>query len=279
MRLPAELIVLGSLVGFLTACKARHETRSDAAIAMLADAAKPPCTELAERLCAHFGTGSENCAFVERQTRRFRPEFCQTKLENYGDSVADLSKYQEARMVVSSATQKSWNAHAPAVGPRDAPVVLTVFCDFDAPDCGRLSPLHNVVKNLHEDKVRLVFHQFPLVKNPNARLAAEASLAAEAQGKFWEYHDVLFANPQDHSRAALERYAKSVGLTLPEFKKALDERTYSPDVDADKELGKSLFISELPAVFANGRSVSAPYGTAELSQIVSDAIAMGKAKP
>ena len=69
-----------------------------------------------------------------------------------------------------------------ATGPRAAPVVLTVFCDFATPDCGRLSPLHNFVKNLYGDKLRLVYRQFPLVKNPDAYLAAEASLAANAQG-------------------------------------------------------------------------------------------------
>jgi protein-disulfide isomerase len=217
------------------------------------------------------------CAFVERQTQRFRTEFCEGKLGKLDEAVAELSKYREARKLIAAPTQKSWNVDAPALGPPDAPVLLVMFCDFDAPDCGRLSPLHNSTKNLYGDRVRLVFRQFPLVTHSQAHLAAEASLAAHAQGKFWEYHDVLFANPQDHSRPALERYAKTVGLKMSEFDRALDEHAYAADVDADKELGRSLFISELPAVFANGSAVQAPYGAVELAQVVDDAAA--KAKP
>lgn len=272
MRFPSQFIMLCVLCSFLTGCKSRQEAKSDAAVAVVVDAAKPPCAKLAEGLCAHFGKGSEMCAFVERQTQRFRSEFCQSKLDKFEESLAELSKYQEARKLIAAPTQKSGNVNAPALGPLDAPVILVVFCDFDAPNCARLSPLHNFVTNLHADKVRLVFRQFPLVKGPDARLSAEASLAAHAQGKFWEYHDVLLSNSHDHSRAALERYAKAVGLKMPEFKKALDGHAYAADVQADKELGKSLFISELPAMFANGRSVPPPYGAVELRQLIDDAL-------
>ncbi len=277
-RFSIQLIVLGALCDFLTGCKSRQEPKRDTAVAAVVVAAKTPCEQLADRLCSHFGKGSEMCAFVERQTERFRTEFCQSKLDKFGESVTELSKYQEALTLIAAPTQKLGNVEAPAQGPLDAPVVLVVFCDFDSENCGRLSPLHNIVKNLHADKVRLVFRQFPLTKNPGARLSAEASLAAHAQRKFWEYHDVLFSNPQDHSRAALDRYAKAVGLKMPEFKKALDDHTYSADVQADKELGKSLFISELPAIFANGRSVPTPYGVVELREIVDDALSDARVK-
>jgi protein-disulfide isomerase len=279
MRSSIQLIVLGALCCFLTGCKSRQEAKSDAAVPVVVEAVKPPpCVELAEKLCAHFGKGSEMCAFAERQTQRFRSEFCQSKLDKFEESVAELSKYQEARKLIAARSQGSRSVEAPALGPLEAPVVIVMFCDFDAPDCARLSPLHNFVRNLHADKVRLVYRQFPLVKNPNARLLAEASLAAHAQGKFWEYHDVLFSNSHDHSRPALERYAKAVGLKMPEFKKALDDHTYSAEVEADKELGKSLFVSELPAIFANGRSVPTPYGVDELRQLIDDALSERRVK-
>ena len=277
------LFILGIFSGLLPACKSRQEVSRDAAPAAAGGAGEPvgtgtkaPCAELAERMCAHFGKSSDLCAFSERQTQRFRTEFCQTKLDKFPESVAELSKYKVARGLIAQSVQKSSNIDAPTLGPRDAPVVLTVFCDFEASDCGRLSPLHNFITNLHSGQVRLVFRQFPLTKNTGARLAAQASLAASAQGKFWEYHDVLFSNPQDHSRAALERYAKAVGLNLAAFKKALDDHAYLTDVNADKELGQSLFISELPAVFANGSAVSAPNAEPELKQILDEAIARGR---
>lgn len=219
------------------------------------------------------------CGFAEQQSQRFRPEFCQSKLERFAENVTELANYQEARRSVAEPVQKMRAGGVPALGPQAAPLVLTVFCDFTNPDCARLSPLHNFVTNLHGDKVRLVYRQFPLANSPGARLAAEASLAANAQGKFWEFHDVLYSNQHDQSRGALERYAKVAGLGLSEFKNALDEHRYSADVDTDKELGKHLFIAELPAVFANGRAVSAPYGIVELTQIVDEASAKNRPKP
>jgi protein-disulfide isomerase len=219
------------------------------------------------------------CGFAEQQSQRFRPEFCQSKLERFAENVTELANYQEARKLVAGSVQKLRNTDVPAAGPLQAPVVLTVFCDFTVPDCARLSPLHNFVANLHGDKVRLVYRQFPRANNPGAHLAAEASLAANAQGKFWEFHDLLYSNQHDQSRGALERYAKAAGLRLSEFKQALDEHSYSADVDADKGLGKHLFIVELPAVFANGRAVAAPYGVVELAQIVEQAMATRVPKP
>lgn len=273
MRNLLQLVVLGALCGFLTGCRSRQEAKRDGAVPSVVDAAQSPCGVLADRLCANFGKGSEMCAFVEREAQRLRAQFCQSKLDRFDENVAELYRYQEARTLIAVPAQKSRTVEVPATGLRNAPVVLTVFCDFAVPDCGRLSPLHNFVKSLYGDKLRLVYRQFPLVKNRDARLAAEASLAANAQGKFWEYYDVLFSNQHDQSRAALERYAKAAGLELSEFNKALDNHVYFSDVDADKALGKSLFISELPAVFANGRSVAPPYAVAELTQVVEEAIA------
>jgi protein-disulfide isomerase len=235
--------------------------------------------ELVDRLCAHFGKGSEMCVYAERQASRFRPEFCQRKLERFDENVTELANHQEARKLISEPVQKTRTADVPAIGPQTPPLVLTLFCDFAAPDCARLSPLHAFVANLYGDSVRLVYRQFPLANNIGSHLAAEASLAANAQGKFWEFHDVLYSNQHDQSRGALERYAKAAGLKLPEFQRALDQHSYSSDVDSDEELGKQLFISELPAVFANGRAVSAPYGIVELTQIVEDATAHSRPKP
>lgn len=113
-----------------------------------------------------------------------------------------------------------------------------------------------------------MFRQFPSPRNPDARLAAEASLAAHAQGKFWPYHDVLFANPHDLRRAALERYAAEVGLDLVAFREALDTHRFEADVDADVRLAHHLQVRERPSLFVNGKLASVPYGVAELKALV-----------
>jgi protein-disulfide isomerase len=127
------------------------------------------------------------------------------------------------------------------------------------------------IKSQYGERVRLVFRQFPRPEHPHGRLAAEASLAAHAQGKFWEYHDVLFGNPHDLSRPALERYATELGLDMTAFRRALDEHRFAADIDADIELGRKAFAAPLPALYANGKRVSAVYGATELAATVAAA--------
>ena len=150
---------------------------------------------------------------------------------------------------------------------------MVMFGDFDSPDCSRGSGIASAIKNLYADKVRLVFRQFPLSGNRDSHLAAEASLAAHAQGKFWPYYEVLFGNEHAHDRAALERYAQEAGLDRSAFRKALDGHTYGADVDADRELGMKLNVSVVPALFVHGKPVRFPYGVAELSEVIEQALA------
>lgn len=130
-----------------------------------------------------------------------------------------------------------------------------------------------IVTNLYPERVRVVFRQYPSPTHPDAHLAAEASLAAHAQGKFWPYHDLLFANPQALERAALERYASEVGLDLAAFRDALDSRRFAADVDADVALGHKVQALERPSVYANGKRVNVPYGVSELSTLVETTLA------
>jgi protein-disulfide isomerase len=132
----------------------------------------------------------------------------------------------------------------------------------------------SVVSNLYPARVRVVFRQYPSPKHPDAHLAAEASLAAQAQGKFWPYHDVLFANPQDLQRGALERYASDVGLDLAAFRHDLDTRRFAADVDSDIELGHKVQALDRPSVYANGQPVTVPYGVAELSKLIDTTLAL-----
>ena len=156
----------------------------------------------------------------------------------------------------------------PPAGASQSEVLIVVFCDFEDADCGRLSPLHRTLETLYPQRARLVFRQDPSPKHPHAMLAAEASLAANEQGKFWEYHDVLFANPHDLSRSALERYAESLSLDMDRFRRALDEHKFAADIGSDVALARRLRITGTPTVFANAEPVEAPYGVAELTRIL-----------
>jgi protein-disulfide isomerase len=112
------------------------------------------------------------------------------------------------------------------------------------------------IKDKYGKDVRFDFRQYPLSIHADARLAAEASLAANAQGKFWQFHDLLFKNPTDLSRSALEAHAKQAGLDLNAFKKALDDKTYAAAVDADMKLGDEAQVQGTPTLFLNGERVA-----------------------
>jgi protein-disulfide isomerase len=227
-----------------------------------------PCRTLSSRLCAQFGQVSDVCALAGEETRTFASERCAAMLARYEQTASSALRFTEGQRTLRAHEQTLVHSLAPSLGPPDAPVTLVVFADFDDGDCARASPMATTIKNLYSDRVRLVFRQFPLAVHPNAHLAAEASLAAHAQGKFWAFHDLLFGNPQAHDRAALDRYAREAGLDCARFRKALDQRSFATDVDADIDLGHKLGIDAVPAVFANGRRALVPYGVDELSRLV-----------
>jgi len=117
-----------------------------------------------------------------------------------------------------------------------------------------------------------VFRQFPLPMHPDAHLAAQASLAAERQGKFWEFHDLLFKNQQALSRESLEGYAKEVKLNLAALQQSLDAHTEKAAVDADVSLGEGVFVNGTPTVFINGKRVSNPTEVELVSKMIEEAL-------
>jgi protein-disulfide isomerase len=97
-----------------------------------------------------------------------------------------------------------------------------------------------------------VWKNNPLPFHANAALAAEAAMEAQAQGRFWEMHDVLFQNPYALGRYDLERYAASVGLDMVRFRNALDTHAHQPTIAADAALARSLGATGTPAFYING---------------------------
>ena len=103
--------------------------------------------------------------------------------------------------------------------------------------------------------VRIAFRHQPLPFHNHAMEAAEASMAANAQGKFWEMHDKLFGNQQALERPALEKYAQEIGLNMSKFKADMDGHKYKDQIDADSKAGTSYGASGTPTLFVNGRQL------------------------
>lgn len=217
------------------------------------------CTELMEKLCADLGSETKTCEMVKQMTPQFPPERCVMMLGQYDKVLAEL-KAEEAKNKPLSAEMQAKIAakDAPSFGPADATVTIVEFSDFQCPYCTMAATAVNDIKKNYGDKVRFVFRQFPLSFHADAHLAHQASLAAHEQGKFWEYHDKLFANQKALKREDLDKYAKEVGLDMKKFKDALDTGKYKKTVDDDLALGQQVFVQGTPTMFINGERVANP---------------------
>ena len=150
---------------------------------------------------------------------------------------------------------------AAAIGPDDATVKIVLFEDFQCPFCATIGPKVKEFQKLFPTQVQVVFKHMPLISiHPEAQLASEAAVEAQIQGKFWELHDVFFANQKALQRPQLEAYAERVGLDIAKVKAALDGRTHKGRVDADAAEGQRNGVSSTPSIYINGRKYQGPRG-------------------
>jgi protein-disulfide isomerase len=144
---------------------------------------------------------------------------------------------------------------APAKGPKSAAVTIVEFSDFQCPYCSKVVPALKQVEEAYKNKVRIAFKHLPLSMHPFAQGAAEASMAAHDQGKFWEMHDKLFANQGQLDRPSLDRYAQDLGLNMPRFKAALDSGKFKDRVQRDAADASKVGVSATPTLFVNGKKM------------------------
>lgn len=159
----------------------------------------------------------------------------------------------------------------PSQGPPDAPVVLVEFSDFQCPYCERFSKTVQQVMNEYGGKVRRVFRQFPIANiHPQALKAAEASLCASDQEKFWEMYELLFESPQKLSVLELKEKAEALELDREIFEQCLDSGKYERRVQEDLVAGASLGVTGTPASFVNGRFLNGAVPFDRLARIIEE---------
>jgi protein-disulfide isomerase len=166
----------------------------------------------------------------------------------------------------------------PSQGPADAPVTIVEFSDFQCPFCSRLYPTVEQVKSTYGDKVHLVFRQFPLNFHQFAQKAAEASLCADEQGKFWEMHNAMFSKQDELAVDKLKEKAAGMGLKADQFNACLDGGKYAPKVAEDVKAGSEAGVSGTPALFINGRFISGAVPYADIAKVIDDELQRKGAK-
>ena len=158
-----------------------------------------------------------------------------------------------------------------SLGDVTAPARIEVFEDFQCPACVQFStdiePLV-LEKLVATGKAYYIFQNYPFLDSNSiakeSRDAANASLCANQQGKFWEYHDVLFANWNGENEGAfnvtrLVEFANALELNIEDFQACVDEDRYAAEVQASFENGNAMGVSGTPSVFVNGVMITPGY--------------------
>ncbi|MEE8537415.1 MAG: thioredoxin domain-containing protein [Acidobacteriota bacterium] len=178
----------------------------------------------------------------------------------YGEQGAAPSARTAAALAAASGKVVVYNVEAgdsPSIGPKDAPVTIIEFLDFQCPFCSRAEVTVQRIMREYPDKVRLVFKQHPLVAiHRQAMLASEAALAAHDQGRYREMHDKLFTISRELTRENILKVGRDIGLNMDKFTADLDSGKYRATVESEIQQALSVGASGTPAFFINGRYLS-----------------------
>jgi protein-disulfide isomerase len=162
----------------------------------------------------------------------------------------------------------------PVRGPAEASVTLVEFSDFQCPFCKKSQTTLKQLQERYPGKLKLVYRDFPLDQiHPQARGASEAARCAGDQGKFWEYHDVLFTQSPQLNAEALRRYAEQISLDIAAFDRCVSSGLHREAVQRDIEEGARLGITGTPAFFINGRPVLGAQQIEAFTRVIDEELA------
>jgi protein-disulfide isomerase len=165
----------------------------------------------------------------------------------------------------------------PILGPKEAKVTIVAFSDFECSFCATVEPALKQVSEAYGNDVRIAWRNAPAPFHPEAVVAAEAAMAANAQGKFWPMHDKLFANQSALDRASLDRYAKEVGLEMTKYMADMASHAYASKIDADTKLAVTAGLNGTPTFFINGQYVFGAQPFEELKKVIDIELAKANA--
>jgi formate-nitrite transporter family protein len=177
----------------------------------------------------------------------------------FPDNAASSAKYVE----------RSW-------GVQDSKATVTIYGDFQCSACrSYYTTVEQPLKTQYSDKIKFVFKHYPLTSiHRNAQKASEAAEAAGTQGKFWEYHDLLYSASQTESDTwntdAYVRYATELGLDITKFKQELADNTYRQVVKDSVNEANSKEYTGTPTVEINGKKFEGQGGVPTLEEIQSE---------
>jgi protein-disulfide isomerase len=154
-------------------------------------------------------------------------------------------------------------------GPDEALVTLVEYGDYECPYCGRAEPIVRELLAAFRQDLRYVYRHLPLEDvHPHAELAAESAEAAGAQGRFWEMHDLLFADQSALEPVDLRDRAARLELDVERFWEEVRTRVYARRVAEDVRSAEESGVAGTPTFFINGLRHQGPYDVETLSEAI-----------
>ncbi len=164
-------------------------------------------------------------------------------------------------------------------GDPKAPVVIIEFSDFQCPYCQSVQPTLKTLLAKYDGRVSLAYRDLPVRDiHPQAQLAAEAARCAGEQGKFWEYHDLLFANQNKLDRPGLVDLAHGLKLEEKQFDSCLTSGKYQAQIEQDRQLGLRAGVAGTPGFFVNGNLLSGNLPQDAFEKVIQAELAAPKEK-
>ena len=165
-------------------------------------------------------------------------------------------------------------------GNPEAPVTIVEFADFQCPECSQVQPALARVMDKYKGKVRLGFRDFPLRKiHAEAQQAAEAARCAGEQGRFWEYHDLLFNPAARLDPYSLREYARTAAMDVDRFGACLVSEKFAASIESDVQSGLRSGVSATPTFYINGRVLVGIQRAGAFESIVESELAASAARP
>jgi protein-disulfide isomerase len=164
-------------------------------------------------------------------------------------------------------------------GDAAAPVIIVEFSDFQCPYCRTVEPTLKALLARYAGRVSLAYRDYPLREiHPQAQQAAEAARCAGEQGKFWEYHDLLYADGAKFDAGSLAGYARGLGLDGQRFVPCLASGKFRQAVEEDLQAGSKAGVNGTPAFFINGIFLSGAQPLSAFEKIIEAELAAAQAE-
>jgi len=187
------------------------------------------------------------------------------------------SKNKKVQLISLSFAAEINTEGSPFLGNPSAPVTLILFSDFQCPFCSKLVPVIEEIALAYPDTVKIVFKHFPLRNHRYASLAALAAIAAQQQGKFWEFHDQLFQLQKELDQDKIMEVAQNLGLDIKKFTSDVGGEDAKNQLTKDLNDGQAAGVRGTPTVFINGRQPE-KLDLAEIKKIIEAELKLAKSQ-